>query len=77
MNRKEWIEKANEEYKMLFSQVEKTCEFHHASLTRRYVSRRIAGYIKPYKGMFGVGYKVYKPYGNSTQYSIVEYWIEK
>ena len=74
---REWIEKMNKEYDEKFEIVKRTCEFHHAAYVRVYVSRRIKGIVKPYKGMFGAGYKVYRPYGNSTQYSIVEYWIEK
>lgn len=51
---------------------------HHTALFRGYVSRKAPEGIKePYNGRYGKGYTVRKPNWNSTQYSIVEYWIEE
>ena len=74
---KEWIEKMNKEYDEKFAFVEKKCKFHHSAYYRGYVSRRLTGYIKPYKGKFGEGFAIYKPNWGSTRYAVVEYWIEK
>lgn len=53
---------------------------HHTSYCRKYISRKLRGQeypIEKYNGRFGRGYKVYTPNYGSTQYSYVEYWIEK
>ena len=74
---KEWIEKANKEYDEKFEIVKRTCELHHDAYFKGYVSRRIKGIVKPYKGIYGKGYKIYLPNWGSTRYSVVEYWIYK
>jgi hypothetical protein len=52
-------------------------KWHHTALFRGYVSRKSSGYIQPYTGKYGTGYKVFKPNYNSTRYSFVEYWIQE
>ncbi len=75
---KECVEKANKEYEEKFAHIMKECTFHHSAYYRGYVSRRLTiGYIKPYQGRYGSGYKIYKPNWGSTRYSVVEYWIYK
>jgi hypothetical protein len=47
------------------------------SMWRGYVSRKskvLAAH--PYKGVYGVGYCVYKPNWESTRYSFVTYYVE-
>jgi hypothetical protein len=49
----------------------------HTSYTRGYISRKsTTDCIRPYKGKFGEGYKVFTPCFNSSQYCYVTYWIK-
>lgn len=53
--------------------------FSHSSYARGYVSRKLKAIdypVEEYAGRFGNGYKVLKPNWKSTQYMIVEYWVE-
>jgi hypothetical protein len=74
---KEWIEKVNKEYDEKIEIVKRTCVMHHASYFKGYVSRRTKGFIEPYIGKYGRGYKIYLPNWSSTWFSVVQYWIEK
>lgn len=46
------------------------------SLARGYISRRTAGSLEPYKGIYGEGYKWLLPNYNSNRYMTVEYWCK-
>lgn len=52
----------------------------HTSWARGYVSRKINsdgsyGYVVPYVGIYGIGYKHYQPTHKSTSYCLVTYYI--
>jgi hypothetical protein len=52
------------------------CRLHHTALFRGYISRQIEKPIyEEYDGRFGRGFKELRPNRESTQYSIVVYWI--
>ena len=47
------------------------------SMWRGYVSRKgKVSAAHPYKGVYGVGYCVYRPNWESTRYSFVTYYVE-
>jgi len=46
------------------------------SLARGYISRKTAGSLEPYKGIYGEGYKWLLPNYNSNRYMTVEYWCK-
>ena len=50
--------------------------FHHTARAQGYVSAKGAGYVVPYKGRFGRGYKHYTHNPNSTYYCYVTYYVE-
>jgi len=50
---------------------------HHSAYERGYVSRKSDGYMKPYKGRFGNGYKRYMPCFNTNRYCWITYFIEE
>lgn len=52
-----------------------TVKFHHTSYFRGYVSRTREPIPIPYKGRFGIGYKLEESNSNSTTYSFVSYYI--
>lgn len=54
----------------------KNRKFSHSSLSKGYVSRKIAGEIRPYSGKFGNGVIILKPNYKSCRYCIAEYWID-
>ena len=64
--------------------VENVHTFSHTSWCRGYVSRvniplicvALSGWIKPYKGKFGIGYKILNPSWESTQYCRISYYIK-
>ena len=45
------------------------------SMWRGYVSRKTNGHVASYKGVYGVGYCVYKPNWDSTRYSFITYYV--
>ena len=49
---------------------------HHTSRCRGYVSRKIDGVIRPYRGKFGEGYAVLSPAWDSTTYCYITYYIK-
>ena len=51
-------------------------KLHHIATCRGYQSKKGDDW-KNYKGRFGEGYVIYRNYSRSTQYKIVEYYIEK
>ena len=74
MNREEWVERMNKEY-VAKEELLKHCKYSHSALARGYISRKIKGIIVPYKGKYGVGYKVCCPNPDSTRYYIVNYFL--
>lgn len=50
---------------------------HHTSRARGYISRKTGGIVKPYKGRFGKGYKVYTPAYDSTRYCFITYYVKE
>lgn len=56
------------------------CCFHHSATAPGYVSRKAdengnTGYVEPYCGRYGRGYRYHYPKWDSTQYHGVDYWI--
>lgn len=52
-------------------------KFHHTAYFRGYESRtRKEKRVALYKGRFGCGYQVFSPNRESTQYSLVSYYVE-
>ena len=47
----------------------------HTSWRRGYVSRCFDGNAFPYDGRFGRGYVIHRPSWQSTQYSLIEYYL--
>lgn len=62
---------------MNFSEIVKTCEYHHSSWTPGYVRVKESPRITPYSGRFGNGYTVDFHTDKSTQFARREYWILK
>lgn len=50
--------------------------YSHTSYVREYVSRKIDGVVRQYKGRFGTGVKVLRPNSESSQYSFVDYYLD-
>ena len=49
--------------------------FHHTALQRGYCSRKSNGFVEPYAGRFGVGFKVHKPNFSSSAYHYIDYYV--
>ena len=50
--------------------------FHHTALQRGYCSRKSDGFVEPYAGRFGVGFKVHRPYWRSSAYHQIDYYVQ-
>ena len=62
---------------MTIKEIKTNYKEHHTSLTQGYVSRKKPeGVAVPYKGRFGVGYKVLTPSWQSTSYCYVTYYVK-
>lgn len=74
------IDKNIKNYKDLEKATEKGLFYrHHTSWRQGYISRKIEEKdfpIESYDGRFGKGYKVSRPSWSSSQYSLVDYYIE-
>ena len=53
------------------------CGLYRCSVRTGYVSRKLKNVVYKYSGKFGNGFIVAYPNYNSTNFSIVEYWIQK
>ena len=51
-------------------------KYSHTAYIREYISRKIAGVARPYKGRFGTGLMVLRPNSNSSRYSFVQYYLD-
>lgn len=50
-------------------------KYHHTAATRGYISRLSKGYVCGYVGRFGIGYALYTPRWDTTNYHYVSYYI--
>jgi hypothetical protein len=65
---------------MEIAEIEALCaegklNLHTTSWHKGYISRKIKGVVKPYKGRHGTGYTIDKPTTLSSSYYIREYYI--
>lgn len=49
--------------------------YHHTATRKEYVSRKVPGIVRPYKGRFGEGYIILHPRWDTTTYCYVDYYI--